>query len=193
GRKLSVANSTLAELRQLEYGSWKAPAFQGEPIPTFAQVAAAIPSGKTFVIELKTGPEIVPLLAKQIADSQLDPRQLLIIAFDSGTVAKAKQLLPNIRAHWLTAYRQDKKTSRWTPTAEEICETLQACSADGLGTQGNRAVLDAAFLRSLQAGGLREFHVWTVDSPADALYFQQLGAMGITTNRPAYIRQALAH
>jgi glycerophosphoryl diester phosphodiesterase len=34
--------------------------------------------------------------------------------------------------------------------------------------------------------------VWTVDAPDDARVFRDLGAMGITTNRPAFIRGALA-
>ena len=57
--------------------------------------------------------------------------------------------------------------------------------------QGQRTVIDEGFVERLTAGGVREFHVWTVDSPEDALAFRELGAMGITTNRPAFIRAAL--
>jgi len=57
--------------------------------------------------------------------------------------------------------------------------------------QGQRKVIDGDFVEQLAAGGVGEFHVWTVDSPDDALAFRQLGAMGITTNRPAFIRAAL--
>mgnify|MGYP000530610723 CR=1 FL=1 len=60
GKKLKVAESTLAQLRSLEYGAWKGPEFAGEPIPTFGQVLKAVPQGKLFVIELKTGPEMPP-------------------------------------------------------------------------------------------------------------------------------------
>jgi glycerophosphoryl diester phosphodiesterase len=38
---------------------------------------------------------------------------------------------------------------------------------------------------------MREFHVWTIDEPRDARYFRSLGAIGITTNRPGLIREAL--
>jgi len=61
-----------------------------------------------------------------------------------------------------------------------------------LGTQGERQVVTAEFIAELKRQGLREFHVWTIDDPKDAHYFQQLGAMGITTNRPKFIRDALS-
>ncbi len=192
GRELRVSQSSLAELKQLEYGSWKDEKFRGEPLPTFADVANCIPTGKLFVIELKTGPEIVPLLVEQINASKLDRANLLIIAFDSATIAKSKELLPNVRAHWLTGYKQDKATGAWTPTLETIAKTLSECKADGLGTQGQRAVVDREFISELKSRGLREFHVWTVDEPEDAKFFRELGAVGITTNRPAFIRAALA-
>ena len=192
GRKLDVATSTLAELRKLEYGSWKDQKFRGEPIPTFAEVLAVIPRGKLFVIELKTGPEIVPLLKSELLRLKPDDKDLLIIAFNQDTVLAAKQQLPGIRAHWLTGYKQDKTTGRWSPDIKEVARALKATGADGLGTQGNRDVVTPEFVKSLRDQGMKEFHVWTVDEPADARYFQSLGAVGITTNKPAFIRTALS-
>ncbi|MEZ6079554.1 MAG: hypothetical protein R3C56_28960 [Pirellulaceae bacterium] len=135
-KTLAVLSSRLDQLKQLDYGSWKGAKFKGEPIPTFAEVAACIPPDKTFVIELKTGPEIVPLLVEQLKQSDLKHEQLLIIAFDSETIAKSKELLPDVRAHWLVGYKQDKKTGQWAPTLDTIAQTLGDCHADGLGTQG---------------------------------------------------------
>ena len=192
GKKLVVANSNLADLRSLEYGSWKDPKFRGEPIPTFAEVMAAIPVGKRFVIELKTGPEIVPYLKSELDRLNPDATQLLIIAFNKDTVAACKHTLPHIKAHWLTGYKQDKKTGAWSPTVDEVVAGLRQSKADGLGTQGNREIVTASFIEKLKAHGLQEFHVWTVDLQEDAHYFRKLGAMGITTNRPGFIREQLA-
>lgn len=191
GKKLSVAESTLEELRQLEYGSWKAEEFRGEQLPTLRQVLACVPDGKLMVIELKTGPEIVPKLKKDLAASQLEDDQILIISFQQDTIAACKEQLPGLRAHWLTSYKQDRATGAWHPSAEQIAETIRSCEADGLGTQGNREVVDADFIAQLRQRGLQEFHVWTIDSAEDARYYQQLGAIGITTNHPATIREAL--
>jgi glycerophosphoryl diester phosphodiesterase len=191
GRKLEVAKSTLAELRALEYGAWKDPKFKGEPIPTFAQVMAVIPEGKLFVIELKTGPEVVPLLKAELERLKPEGRDLLIIAFNKDTVAAVKRDLPAIRVHWLTGYKKNKTTGVWHPTIDEVAATLKSTGADGLGTQGNREIVNAEWAESLKKTGLKEFHVWTIDAPEDAKFFQSLGVIGITTNRPALIRESL--
>lgn len=191
GQSLVVANSTLAELRNLEYGKWKSDAFAGEPLPTFAEVLKCVPADKKFIIELKTGPEIVPYLKAELGKYEADTKQLLIISFNAETVAECKRTLPDIKAHWLTGYRQDKTSGQWTPTAETILKNMTTCGADGLGTQGNREVVTPEFIAQLKQGGMKEFHVWTIDDPQDADYFQKLGAMGITTNRPDLIRESL--
>jgi glycerophosphoryl diester phosphodiesterase len=186
-----VATTPLAELRTLDAGRWKGERFTGERLPTFAEVLATVPPGKRFFIELKTGPEIVPPLVEDLAAWRGDPALLTIIAFDADTVAACKRALPAIRAHLLTSFEQDKATGAWRPTAERIAATVQACGADGVGLQGQRKVIDRGFLDRLKAGGVGEFHVWTIDAPEDARAFRDLGAMGITTNRPAVIRAVL--
>jgi glycerophosphoryl diester phosphodiesterase len=178
-----VAKTPLAELRTLDAGRWKDPRFAGENLPTLAEVLAAVPPGKRFFIELKTGPEIVPPLVEDLAAWRGDPGLLTIIA--------CKRALPAIRAHWLTSFKQDKATGAWRPAAEQIAVTVKASKADGVGLQGRRQVIDRDFVEQLAAGGVGEFHVWTIDDPDDARAFRDLGAMGITTNRPAFIRGAL--
>lgn len=192
GVKREVAESTLAELRTLEYGAWKDPRFKGEPIPTFAEVMAIVPAGKLFVIELKTGPEIVPLLQAEVQRLKPVLSELLIIAFNADTVLACKQQLPEIRVHWLTGYKQNKETGHWTPTVEQVAQKLKDSRADGLGTQGNRDIVNAPFIEALRHSGMKEFHVWTIDVPDDARYFKTLGAVGITTNRPQFLRDALS-
>ncbi|QDV71145.1 putative glycerophosphoryl diester phosphodiesterase 1 [Rosistilla carotiformis] len=192
GRRLKVSGSSLEQLRQLEYGSWKDARFAGEPLPTFADVWRAIPEGKLFVVELKVGPEIVRPLKQQLEELKVPLEQVLIIAFNTETVALCKELLPTVRVHWLTGYKKDAKSGQWRPSLEQVAQSMRDCKADGLGTQGNRQVVTPEFIEQLKRRGMAEFHVWTIDSPDDARYFQKLGAVGITTNRPALIRESLA-
>lgn len=191
GTKKVVAESTLAELRSLEYGAWKSPEFKGEPLPTFLDILSAVPPEKYFVIELKTGPEIVPLLKADLESYQKPLPKILIISFKQDTVAACRTALPNLKSHWLTGYKKNKETGVWSPDVAGVQAGLKASLADGLGTQGNREIVTDEFLETLKADGLKEFHVWTIDEPEDARYFQKLGAFGITTNKPAVIRQAL--
>jgi glycerophosphoryl diester phosphodiesterase len=98
-----------------------------------------------------------------------------------------------VKAHWLTGFKESATgVGDWLPTAEQVAETARRCGAEGVGMQARREVIDEAFVGTLRARGIGEFHVWTVDSPDDADYFIGLGAIGITTNRPGFIRDALA-
>lgn len=186
-----VAETRLDELRSLDVGDWKDPRFAGERPPTLAEVLATLPPGKRFFVELKTGSEIVPPLVADLAAWEGDLAALTIIAFDADTIAACKRALPQVKAHWLTSFKQDEATAAWRPSAEQIAATVKACGADGVGLQGERQVIDRGFVERLAAGGVGEFHVWTIDDPDYARFFRDLGAVGITTNRPAFLRAAL--
>lgn len=192
GRNLVLAESTLTELQELEYGAWKAERFRGEPLPLVQDVAATVLEGRWLILELKTGPEIVGFLVKALEGSGVNPDRMMIIAFDEGTIAESKRLLPKVKAHWLTDYRWDEVERKWLPTIDEIVATIQRCGADGLGSENKPEVVTREFIHQLQSAGIDEFHVWTVDKPDDAVYYQELGAMGVTSNCPGLIRDHLS-
>lgn len=186
-----VESSTLEELRQREYGKWKNEKFAGEPLPTFAEVLKSIPEDKKFIIELKSGPKIVPFLKEELEKNNADVSRMLIIAFNTEVVKECKRLLPDYRVHWLTGFKQDRKDGAWHPNAAQVVETYKTIGADGVGMQGNRMVVNEDFVKTLKDGGVQEFHVWTINSPEDAKYLQSLGPIGITTDRPDLIRSAI--
>jgi glycerophosphoryl diester phosphodiesterase len=188
-QKLVVQDSLLEELQKLEYGTWKAPRFAGEKLPTLSDVLAVIPAGKTFVIELKSKVAIVPFLVNELKLAHRSDIGIMIISFDAATITKCKQMMPEYPAHWLTGFKKSA-TGLLAPTAKKISRTVQQCGADGVGIEAKREQVTAKFVADLKAGGCREFHVWTVDTPEDAKYFRDLGAMMITTNRPDLIRQS---
>ena len=190
GVKLVVENTSFDRLRMLEVGGWKNKAFAGEKIPTFEEVLATVPVGKRLVIELKTGIEIVPVLDQEIRRLNPPNDSLLIISFDAASIAKCKQLMPNIRAHWLTDIKVNA-IGRVSPQPDSIAKTVVECGADGVGMKGEMNAINQQFIDKLVQGHCREFHVWTVDKADDAKYFQSLRAVGITTNRPAFIRDSL--
>ncbi|MCH2177536.1 MAG: glycerophosphodiester phosphodiesterase [Mariniblastus sp.] len=188
---LTVADATLAELQGLDVGKWKGDEFTGQAIPTLRQVISTVPEGKWLIIELKAGPEIVEPVRQVLAKSGLPGEQVCIISFNQQTIAAAKRLMPRIKAHWLTSYKQQGQTDSWLPSASELAETVKRLSVDGLGMEGNRQVVTVEFLAELRKRGVQEFHVWTIDDSADAKFFAAQGPFGITTNRPLEIRKAL--
>jgi len=191
GVKLVVENSTYAELRALDVGTWKGKAFAGERIPKFEEVLATVPEGKSFVIELKSGPEIVPVLTAKLEQRKQWPIDLLIISFDEATIRLCKTSMPDVRAHWLTGFQQEEGIKSVRPHAAEIAQIVRRCRADGVGFNGNAEHIDLAFMQRLKASGIDEYHVWTIDDPKLAQQYKTWKAFGITTNRPADIRSRL--
>lgn len=197
GENLRVAHSTLAELQQLDVGSWKSAKFAGERIPTLSDVLQTVPRGKLFYIEIKCGPEIIPALVDLLhSQHSVAFDQLRIISFNTEVIAAAKQQLPAIKAFWLTGYKEqqpedgaiENHAPQFTPTAQTVLETLAATRADGLGSNANVNVVDALYADALRQAGY-ELHVWTVDDREVAKRMHALGALSITTNLPAEIRR----
>jgi glycerophosphoryl diester phosphodiesterase len=163
GRDIEVAGATLAELRQLEAGSWKGNQWKDVRIPTVGEVLATVPKGKRAFIEIKCGPGILPVLRRELAASGLQPEQVVIIGFDAEVLAEAKRRLPEMKSLWLTVFGTNKFTHRVFPAASDILATLERIGADGVDCQSH-AVIGQRFVETLHAAH-KEVHIWTVDRP----------------------------
>lgn len=189
--KLTVAETTLEELRNLDVGSWKDEKYAGEAIPTLSEVLATVPAGKQIFVEVKCGPEIVPLLKPQFENSGLRDEQIVIICFNETVITEVRRRMPQYKANWLTSYKANPEKTQWAPSVDEVLESLRRTNAKGLGTNGNIDVVNDAFVKKVVDGGF-EFHVWTINDALIARRFASLGARSITTDKPAAIRQAIA-
>lgn len=188
GPKLDVANAALDELRALDVGSWKGEDYRGTPIPTFEEVLATVPEGKRFYIEIKCGPEILPVLEKSLETSTLDRDQFVIISFHPDVIREAKKRFPDIKACWLRGFSDDEKNGFRDPWPE-IRATLRHTRADGFSCAHCRLV-DSELIGKVRDLGL-EFHVWTVNQVDDAKRLRDLGVDSITTDVPGVLLKAL--
>lgn len=188
--KLDVAKSTLAELQKLDVGSWKHEKWQGERMPTLAEVMQTVPDGKKIYIEVKCGAEIIPFLKTEIEASDLKAEQIVIICFKKEVIQKAKVALPELKAYWLSSFKRDKKTGKVSPSEVEVLTILRAVQADGLSC-GDHKSLTADFLKNVRSNGY-ETHCWTVNDPKRAKELAGMGMRSITTDRPALIRKELS-
>jgi glycerophosphoryl diester phosphodiesterase len=186
---LVVAESSLKQLRSLDVGSWKDAKWQGEKIPTISEVFKIVPKDKKILIEIKCGPEIVPLLKKSLAASQLKSDQTIVICFNQEVVKKVKLQIPDIKAFWLTGFRKDEQSGQWTPGLDAIHDILSEINADGLDCRAGE-VITPAFVKSIKDADM-ELHVWTVDDADEARRLRDLGIQSFTTNRPGWLRQQL--
>lgn len=182
-----VKESSLAELRALDAGSWKAARYAGERIPTLAECLATLPEGRQrFFLEIKCGPEVVPVLARQLEAWKPRAAQLCIIAFDREVTRESKKAMP-----WMKVYRLSSevtKDKKPVDLAALIADTV-ADGLDGLDL-GLKWKWDAAMVGKIRAAGL-ELYVWTVNQPEDARRLAALGVDGITTDDPVMLRAAL--
>lgn len=192
-----IGDYTCAELKTFDVGAWKAAEFRDERIPTLEEVIEVIPPGKTFFIELKSGPEIVGPLATILerAKDKLQPEQIVLICFDKATCVECKKRLPHLKTHWLVGAKMenDPRTGsrRIVPTAESIAQTVEQLGVDGVGLGVGRETRFGRITAGLQKAGI-EFHLWTLDDPNVAESFLQHQPIGITTNRPAFMRESLS-
>lgn len=188
GEELKVAESTAAQLRTLDVGSFKDAAYAGERVPLLEEVVATIPSGKELYVEIKCGPEVLPHLQKIFDDSGKRDR-IVIIAFDYDTAVESKELMPDIPTYWLVGTRKDKETEQWIPHDPALVAKTLAGGLDGLDVHW--AGVDETFARSVEEAGLG-LYVWTVNDPAEAARLKALGVQGVTTDRPGFLRDELA-
>jgi glycerophosphoryl diester phosphodiesterase len=182
-----IANSTLAEIRMLDVGKWKGTQFAGQKIPTLKEMLATVPAGKRVFVEVKTGPDIVPELDRELRASGLRPEQTPIISFNAQVVAEVKRVRPDLFAYWVVSMKAAK--GKEVPTAEALITRAKGMHADGLDLSVTPA-LDKAFADKVRAAGLK-LYVWTVNDISVARRMVEIRVDGITTDRPGWLLQHL--
>ncbi|SFJ07319.1 glycerophosphodiester phosphodiesterase [Planctomicrobium piriforme] len=178
-----IVDTLFDDLRQLDVGSWKFPAFKGEKMPSFEEILAVVPPGKKIYIEVKCGPEIVPELLRQLKASSLQPKLTPVICFNAKVIAAVKQQRPDLPAYLLSDLKEGK-------TAESLIAKAKEVKADGLDLKAGPE-LDQTFADKVRAAGLR-LDVWTVNDVALAKRMAAIGVQGITTDRPQWLREQMS-
>ncbi|MCG6536743.1 MAG: glycerophosphodiester phosphodiesterase [Syntrophales bacterium LBB04] len=172
----AVAAKTLAELRELDAGSWFHPRFSGERIPLLAEVLAITRDRISINIELKRGKHL-PYTMEELADRTLSvvetagmADQVLFSSFDPAAVDRIRERNPILLVALIV------ETS-WTKPEEagggRIYPVL-SCRTTTLNEEN---------IRRAHAEGIR-VHVWTVNTRREMERFIALGVDGIITNHP---------
>lgn len=184
GEELEVAKSTAEQLRTLDVGSFKNPVYAGQKIPLLEEVIETVPPGKQLFVEIKCGPEVLPAL-DEIFTAGGKRGQIVVIGFGYETVVQCKQRMPDIPTYWLVGTKKVEETEEWIPHDPTLTAKTVAGGLDGLNVHW--AGVTKEFASAVKAAGLG-LYVWTVDDPAEATRLKDLGVQGITTNRPAFLR-----
>ena len=173
---------TLSKLDVGSWGKWKDSKFAGTPPALLEDVLALAKNGRRIYLEIKSGPEIVPVI-KAILSSQNNatPGNVLFICFNQGVCKAVKDILPEYTVYWLVCAKKDDGGASRPITVDEVVAGARAAAADGVDMQFDPDVVDEAFVAAVKKAGL-SFHVWTVDDLSHALRAFAVGADTVTTN-----------
>lgn len=181
----NVRDFTLAEIKQLDAGSWFAPEFAGERVPTLAEWVDAVGNGAGMLLEPKA-PELYPGI-----EVDLDKELRSLPAFNRA-VQRDRVVVQSFNHPWLRVYKDLAPDvtvgllfgSR--PTEADIA------SAATWAEQVNPALgaIDEPTVDRIHAQGM-EAHVWTVNAGQDMRRAIRWQVDGIITNYPQVLRDIL--
>ena len=177
-KNLAIADTPSTLLRDLDAGSWKDEKFKGEKIPFLEEIIEIVPEGKTLVVEIKCGSEVIPPLERVIEKSKKG-ELVVFIAFDWKTIIEVKKTFPENKCYWLSS----SKTG--------LHKKIQEAAENGLdGVNLSYSIIDEEVMEIAKENKM-EVLTWTVDNPTEAKRLTELGVTKITTNRPDWLKEEL--
>ncbi len=150
--------------------------YAGETIPLLKDVLKTIPENGTLVIEIKTGPEILPFM-KDVIDTHWKSGGIAFIAFDFETILAAKNMYPEVPCYYLSAFKADLNSKYKQIAASEL---------DGVNLR--YSIIDKKLVAKYRKIN-KDIWCWTVNDPEDARRMMALGVSAITTDRPAWLAE----
>ena len=180
GENFVVKEATWEQLRQLVVipRETNRPEYTHEKIPLLEDVLGILPGDRMLVIEIKTGPEILPHL-KEVITQHWKSGKISFIAFDFETIRQAKAMYPEVPSYYLSALK---------PDFNKHLDAVVESGLDGVDLRHN--MIDQDLMDRCIASGL-DVWCWTVNDPEIARKMQLLGVSAITTDRPAWLKNNL--
>lgn len=178
----NVIDRSLAEIADLDAGSWFSPEFAGAAIPALRDVFQKYGHGASYYIETKNPEEapgmeekLLALLAEfELRDPAVEKWQVLIQSFSAPSLLKIRELdaaLPLIQLI-------GKEYS-----SADIRAVLPQISAHAVGIGPAHPTVDAELVAAAHDLGL-VVHPYTVNEPADLERMVALGVDGVFTDYP---------
>jgi len=171
----AIRSLTAAQVAELDAGSWFAPAYAGQRVPTLAsQLDGLRARGGNLLLEIKGAHtrESVARIVDQIHDRGMSGR-VFVQSFEPEYLRWVREFAPELPLGLLrvaldpdpVAIAKDLELSAYNPS-EPAFQTRPGIVAE------------------LHAAGVA-VNIWTVDNPAGWNALERAGVDGIITNRPA--------
>jgi glycerophosphoryl diester phosphodiesterase len=178
-----VQDRTLAELKELDAGSWYDPLFAGQRIPTLQEVIEAIGHRLLLNIELKTASlrddGLAAAVVRILEENHLLDR-VVVSSFNPLAVRRVRKLNPWIPIGLL--YAPGLPVFLRRPWFRHLLrpEALHP----------HHSIVDERYIRWARERGYR-VHTWVVDEPGRMWQLMRQGVDLIITGRPDLLAQVL--
>jgi glycerophosphoryl diester phosphodiesterase len=189
----AVNDMTVYDIKRLDAGGWKNPAYRGESIPTLAEVFDALgdwvkPSGLEYKgvinVELKSATLRTDGVERQVVNlvEQMKLQESVILSsFNPLALVRVRALNGQLMRGLLYDLRMPIYLRRaWL----RVLVAPHALHPD-------HAMVDTGYM-IWATRDKYSVNTWTVDEPQEALRLADLGVNAIITNKPDLIRRALA-
>lgn len=178
GEDYEVSQTNSDVLTQLDAGSWKGSRFEGVKLPLIEDVIEMIPRYKQLVVEVKSGPEIIPLL-EELLENHPKRTQIIFISFGWDVIIGLRDAFPDLPCFWLSSKKNDV-IDKW--------DDIKKHGLDGINL--HHRIVDQQMVDQAHKDGLGIL-TWTVNEMDRIHELIGYGIDGITTDRPGYIRYNL--
>ena len=178
-----VGDHTLAELRTLDAGSWRGPAFAGERIPTLVELLALVRGRSRIAIEVKPEPGDRPAdgrleaaLVQCLRDAGMT-QDAFVISFDHSVAKRTRALCPDLVTGVLYA-------------ARPVDPVGMARAADSMLLMPLWELVTPDLVRQAHAAGMLVMP-WTVNDPAAIQWMLSMGVDGVGSDHPDRVAAAV--
>jgi glycerophosphoryl diester phosphodiesterase len=176
-----VAEMTLAQLKELDAGSWKDAKFTGAKVPTLDEVFEAVGQELFINVEIKSmtveTDGVEKLVAELIEQYNMADR-VVVSSFNPLAIQRFKAYAPHVAIGYLTA---DDVPAEITAYAEGM--TYEAYHP-------YEKSITPELVQEMDAKGVI-VNTWTVNDPVRAVELAQMGVSVIITDKPDLIKEAL--
>ena len=184
-----VSSFTLAEIRQLDAGSWKGAQFAGERIPTLEETLKIMPENVWLFVDIQYRPHLAAPVTREIL-RQKRRRQCMLLVFSHEAAEAARQVDPEVSICNTHVPGYDSEN-----VADVIARGYHALRFTGIGSPENVLRLKEANVRILFCSGakhqpsLKQLFDAGIDFPVvddPARMITAAGKLGIKPLKPVY-------
>lgn len=173
-----INQTTLADIKQADAGSWFHPQFKGETIPTLEEAMVSI-AGKTIAILEIKATTITESVVQKVVEMNLLER-VVIISFNISDLHTVRAIEPSIPTGWLIS------SNNGETDPIQLCQKL--CSLGSSLLNVHHLLITEEFAYEVRKRGI-SLWTWTVDDIDRMRYMRDIGVQGITSNHPEYFHK----